>query len=156
MTASARARSVVEPARASASMTPHLTGELEAARLTDFTHDENLLAAVLLHGHANLRILQVSLGQARPHVVLNGLEPQTAGVQPADQRKCERTVGPHDVLAGELRLVHDHDREDIVRADDVVGRSRLLGDAQGRCEQHQDNTRDGPQAFGGRSAAVGH
>ena len=33
----------------------HRPGELQAARLPDLADDENLLAAVLIHGDANLR-----------------------------------------------------------------------------------------------------
>ena len=98
----------------------HRPGELQAARLSHFADDENLLAAILIHGDADLRILQVALGQAVANVGLDRLHAEPTGLQPAEQRKGERAVRPHDVLAGQLRLVDDRDREHVVRADDVL------------------------------------
>ena len=111
----------------------------QAARLPHFTHHENLLAAILLHGDAHLGLLQeAALDQAIAELVLERLHAETARLQPAEQRKRERAVGLHDVSAGQLRLFEDRDSEDVVRTDDVV----LDGSDRRDCEKRQQQPKN--------------
>ena len=132
----------------------HRAGELQAARLSHFTHDENLLASILIHGDADLRILQVPLGQAVAYVVLDRLQTEPTGLQAAEQRKGERAVRPHDVLAGKLRLVDDRDRQNVVRADDVLACGSWAAQNDATCRTARDSAKNAPQPLPARAAEM--
>ena len=94
----------------------HRAGELQAARLPHFTHHENLLAAILVHRDANLRILQEPPLARRSR---SSFSTACTLSPPAFSRPSSGNVNVPSAwtmyLPGQLRLVEDRDRQHVVR-----------------------------------------
>ena len=65
----------------------HRSGELQGAGLPHLTHHEDLLAAVLLHCDADIRVREIAFGQAAAELVFDAANAQPADLHSAEQRK---------------------------------------------------------------------
>src|SRR5512138_3920904 len=97
----------------------HRSGERQRAGLLDFTHDENLLTAILVHRDGDLRVLQKSPGEPLADLVLYGANAQATSGHSAEQRIGKGSIRFDDEFPRQLRLVVDGNGEYIVRPDDV-------------------------------------
>src|SRR4029450_10215658 len=83
----------------------HRSGKLQTTWLLHFTHHEDLLAAVLVDGDADLRVVEIPGGQKTfSHLVLDRADAHSASRHPAEQWHGECAVGFDDKLARQLRL----------------------------------------------------
>ena len=120
ISASPAACSVVDPARASASisvMSP-TRGYGPGVRTSPTTKTRWLRycsTATLTCG-----FLKKPSDSCLPQRLLDLAQRQAARLHAADQRERERAVGLDGVLAAEVLLIEDRDRQHVLRADDVV------------------------------------
>ena len=106
----------------------HLAGEDVRAGVPDLSHDEDALAAVLLDGHADLRVLEEpAVCEPLPEFGLELPQRQPGGLYAADVRKREAPVGLDGELPRGVRLVPHRDHEHVLRADHVVEGWRGVG-----------------------------
>jgi hypothetical protein len=111
----------------------HVAREQVFARRPHLAHHEDPLAAVRLDRNRDLRILQVAIRQMLFDFLLELTQRRAARLDATDQRKGERAVLLHRVLAGQLRLAEHGDVQNILGANPVI---RL-----GRCGLHEREQR---------------
>src|SRR4029450_2664612 len=98
----------------------HAAGQRDGPWLSDFSHDEDTLAAVLLDGDGTLRVPKVAVCQFRFEVLFESAQRLPSGLHAANQRKAERPIRLDAVLSAASGLIVDLDRENVLRSDEVV------------------------------------
>ena len=119
---------VGDPASASASSSDIVVpGSVTLPGRADFAGHEHAARLELIDLDAHLRVLEVARLQQRRDLVLRLGERQAGERHAAEIRHRDRAVGVDAVLAGQLRLVGDDDRQVVLRADHVALAVRVGG-----------------------------